>query len=221
MFRAPHVILWAGETILPEPLLSARHGVYYADPRVDLRHRDDDGVLWEAWGGHQVGPRIYTLLHPIRQREAMRGLRCATCNGDGDRSTAGMLWLLPLLDGPAAEDTTWEGVPTTVPPTCESCADRVVWGCPWMRDGHVRLRARVAEQIGVRGSLYPRPGTTAPAERDALVRYDSPDAQYVVARYAVRELSQVTLEAVVAATPFTSGTACAYAGVTLTDGGHA
>ncbi|WP_406290619.1 hypothetical protein [Streptomyces sp. NBC_00209] len=153
---APYVIPWAGETILPMPLLSTRSDVFCDDARADRRHRDDDGVLWEVWGGHQTGPRVYTLFHPVHQREAMRALPCATCGRPADRKAAGMLWLLPLLDGPPAEGTTWEGVQTTIPPSCVPCADRVATGCPWMRDGHVRLRARIAEQVGVHGTLYSR-----------------------------------------------------------------
>ncbi|MGC4950932.1 hypothetical protein ACLQ2N_32670 [Streptomyces sp. DT224] len=217
--RAPYIIPWAGEITLPEPLMITPGGVFYVDPRVDQRHRDDDDVLWEACGGQQTGPRIYALLHPARQREAMRNLLCATCGGPASRNADGMLWLMPLLAGPPAEGTTWEGVQTTIPPSCEPCADRVTAGCPWLRDGHVRLRARVAEQIGVRGTRYSRTGQPSLAEDDdALVLYDSPDARYVVARHAVRELGWVAVEAVVTAATTPSGAACPYAGVALADG---
>ncbi|SEE84747.1 hypothetical protein SAMN05216483_6771 [Streptomyces sp. 2131.1] len=215
--RAPYIIPWAGEITLPEPLMITPGGVFYVDPRVDQRHRDDDSVLWEACGGQQTGPRIYALLHPGRQPEAMRYLLCATCGGPASRNADGMLWLMPLLAGPPAEGTTWEGVQTNIPPSCEPCADKATKGCPWLRGGHARLRVREAEQIGVRGTLYPRPGQPGPAQDDALVLYDSPDTQYVVARHAVRELSRVFVEAVFTTTLTPSGTACPYAGVAFAD----
>nr|WP_202513365.1 MULTISPECIES: hypothetical protein [unclassified Streptomyces] len=196
---------------MPERTILTPAGVFYADPRVDRGSRDDDQVLWLVCGGQQTGRRVFQVMHPARQREAMRALRCVTCNEPGARNADGMLWLLPLL----AEGTGWEGVQTTVPPSCEPCADRVAERCPWMRDGYVRLRVRVAEQIGVRGTLYPRPGQPDPVRSDVLVRYDSPDARYVVARYAVRELSEATVEAIVT-NP--AGTACPYADAALMKG---
>ncbi|MGW7594882.1 hypothetical protein ACWGK9_38045, partial [Streptomyces rubiginosohelvolus] len=143
----------------------------------------------------------------------------ATCGGPASRNADGMLWLMPLLAGPPAEGTTWEGVRTTVPPACEPCADRVTKGCPWLRNGHARLRVREADQIGVRGTLYCRTGQPSVAvDDDALVLYDSPDARYVVARHAVRELARVTVEAVVTTALAPSSTACPYDGVAFADG---
>ncbi|MCG7523836.1 hypothetical protein MHW47_05155 [Streptomyces sp. OfavH-34-F] len=201
MRTPPFVLPWAGETVLPATLRTDHDGVSYVDPDVDRAHRDDDGVLWEAWGGRQTGARIYTRLQPDRQHRAMRLLLCATCGRSAGRTAEGMLWLLPLLDGPPAEGTSWEDVQTTVPPSCEECADRVTLQCPWLRDGYVRLRVREAPMIGVRGTLYPRTGEPGPPEDDVAVRYDSPDARYVVAQHAVRELRLVTVEAVVPPRP--------------------
>jgi hypothetical protein len=69
----------------------------------------------------------------------------------------------------------------------------------------VKLRARRAEEIGVRGTLYRRPGELessadpatpwkpVPTDLGALVLYDSPDARFILAREAVRELRKCTV----------------------------
>ncbi|MFF0213084.1 hypothetical protein [Streptomyces althioticus] len=54
------------------------------------------------------------------------------------------------------------------------------------------LRVGEAELIGVRGTLYPRPGSPSPADDDALVPRHSPDERFVVARQAVRELCDIS-----------------------------
>ncbi|MFH8767457.1 hypothetical protein [Streptomyces althioticus] len=61
------------------------------------------------------------------------------------------------------------------------------------------LRVREAELIGVRGTLYPRPGSPGPADDDALVLRRSPGERFVVARQAVRELCDITVVAFAAA----------------------
>lgn len=67
--------------------------------------------------------------------------------------------------------------------------------CPRLRKGHVRLRVREADLIGVRGTLHPRPGALGPPDSDALVRHDSPETPFVIARQAVRELRRTTVVA--------------------------
>ncbi|MER7870613.1 hypothetical protein ABTZ90_26690 [Streptomyces cellulosae] len=64
---------------------------------------------------------------------------------------------------------------TAIPPMCEPCSESAPRLCPRLRDGHVLLRVREAELIGVRGTLYPRPGRPGPADDDALVLRRSPD----------------------------------------------
>ncbi|MEU2503068.1 hypothetical protein [Streptomyces sp. NRRL S-1314] len=61
------------------------------------------------------------------------------------------------------------------------------------------LRVREAELIGVRGTLYSRPGSPGPADDDALVLRRSPDERFVVARQAVRELCDISVVAFAAA----------------------
>ncbi|MFD7409333.1 hypothetical protein ACFV7R_43425 [Streptomyces sp. NPDC059866] len=63
------------------------------------------------------------------------------------------------------------------------------------------LQVKEAEQIGVRGTLFPRPRETGAPVHDALVRYDSPDLPFIVARQVVRELRRCTVVHFAAAAP--------------------
>ncbi|MFI8206745.1 hypothetical protein [Streptomyces sp. NPDC085937] len=185
---------WTGESAQTAPLTVTVFGVAYTDPLQDAIARDLDGVLWALCTGTTTGKPEYTAeLHPDRQRTAMEGLLCACCSRPAARNKDGMLWVLPLLDD--AVDTRWEGVRTTVPPMCEPCSVSAPLLCPRLRDGHVLLRVREAELIGVRGTLYPRLGSSGPADDDALVLRHSPDERFVVARQAVRELLGTTVVA--------------------------
>ncbi|MFK0143411.1 hypothetical protein [Streptomyces murinus] len=195
---APYVTSWTGEARLPVAVVVTTSGMEYADPAHDALGRDVDGVLWELRGGTATGRPDYADLHPERQRDAMENFSCAGCNGPADRDGRGMSWLLPLL---GTVTTCWEGVQTTIPPTCTGCAEASPRRCPELRKGHVRLRVREAEPIGVRGTLYPRPGEPGAPEPDTLVLYDSPDLPFVVARHAVRELRRTTVVAFSAAIP--------------------
>ncbi|MDH6629426.1 hypothetical protein M2271_007262 [Streptomyces sp. LBL] len=197
---APYVIPWKGETTLPGDIAVTSAGVAYADPVQDALHRDLDGVLWAMCGGTATGGPAYAAeLHPERQKTTMEGLLCAGCKEPGDRDERGMLWILPLLDD--AADTVWEGVHTAIPPMCATCADRAPRLCPQLGDGHVELRVREADQIGVRGTLHPRPGEPGEPDPNALALYDSPDLPFVIARQAVRELRRTTVVAFAAAFP--------------------
>ncbi|MGW1157762.1 hypothetical protein ACWD48_05950 [Streptomyces sp. NPDC002519] len=73
--------------------------------------------------------------------------------------------------------------------------------CPMLRQGHVKLRVQEAESIGLRGTLYPRPGEPDKPDEDALILYDSPHLPFVVARQAVRELRRITVVAFAACIP--------------------
>ncbi|WP_328584972.1 hypothetical protein [Streptomyces sp. NBC_00370] len=187
----PYVIPWAGETIShPEPVITPA-GIHYADPHQDQLHRDLD-TLWEQCTGDPTGQPQYTAeLHPARQKKAMEGLLCAGCKAPAARYMNGMTWVLPLYDDTPPDH--WDGVHTTIPPMCKICAKMAPQWCPRLREGHVELRVREAEHIGVRGTLYPRPGEPGVPDPDALVLFDSPDLPFVVARHVVRELHRTTL----------------------------
>ncbi len=195
---APYVIPFVGETTAPADVVITAAGVTYADPVADALHRDLDNVLWEICGGEaRGGPAYAEELHPERQKTAMEGLKCAVCKQPGARDALGMAWVLPLLND--ARDMVWEGVRTVVPPMCEDCVKTAPQRCPRLRAGHVQLRVREAEQIGVRGTLYPRPCQGGASDPNAVVLYDSPDLAFVIARQVVRELRRVTVLAFVAA----------------------
>lgn len=182
------------------PLTVTAAGVAYADPLQDALARDLDGVLWAVCTGTATGkPEYAAELHPDRQRTAMEGLLCACCSRPAVRNKDGMLWVLPLLDD--AVGTRWEGVRSAIPPMCEPCSVSAPLLCPRLREGHVLLRVREAELIGVHGTLYPRPGSDAVPDPDAFVVHGSPDTAFVVAREAVRELRDTTVVAFAAAAP--------------------
>ncbi|MEV8344571.1 hypothetical protein [Streptomyces niveus] len=175
-------------------------GVAYADPVQDALARDLDGALWTLCHGEARGkPKYAAKLHPERQKDAMDGLLCAGCRKPAARDERGMLWLLPLLDDTVPKD--WENIRVGVPPMCEECAEHVPRLCPVLREGHVKLRVLEAEPIGVRGTLYPRPGEAGAPQEDTLVLYDHPDLLFVVACEAVRELRRTTVVAFAAAIP--------------------
>lgn len=193
---APYVVPWTGETVSHPDIVITSAGVEYADPLQDELHRDLD-TLWEQCGGNATGRPAYAAeFHPARQKITMEGLLCAGCKAPAARDVRGMAWVLPLLDDVPPRG--WEGVHTVIPPMCKACAEGAPQWCPPLRDGHVELRVREAEQIGVRGTLYPRPGEHGVPDHDALVLYDSPDLPFVVARQVVRELRQTTVVAFVA-----------------------
>lgn len=197
---APYVTPWTDESTVPAVVAVTASGVEYADPVQDALARDLDGALWALCGGTATGrPEYAAELHPERQPAAMDGFLCAGCGKPAARDERGMLWLLPLLDAAAA--TSWEGVRTAIPPMCEACAEATPRLCPVLRAGHVKLRVQEAEPIGVRGTLYPRPGEPGEPDTGALVLYDSPDMRFVVARQAVRELRRTTVVAFGAAIP--------------------
>ncbi|MEU9355019.1 hypothetical protein AB0D65_29490 [Streptomyces griseoloalbus] len=191
---------WTGESTAAGPATVTAAGVAYTDPDQDALARDLDGTLWALCAGTATGkPQYAAELHPERQRTAMEGLLCACCTQPASRNEQGMLWVLPVLDDTV--DTRWEGVHSSIPPMCEPCSETAPLLCPWLRNGHVQLRVREAEAIGVRGTLYPRPGSPDAPEPDALVLYDSPDMPFVVARQVVRELLHTTVVAFAAAVP--------------------
>ncbi|MFK0159147.1 hypothetical protein ACIQVK_44640 [Streptomyces sp. NPDC090493] len=196
----PYVTPWTGEDTSPGAVVVTASGVAYADPVQDALARDLDGALWTLCRGEASGrPEYAAELHPERQKTAMDELLCAGCKKPADRNEHGMLWVLPLLDDAVAAD--WEAVRSAIPPMCEPCADRAPNLCPVLREGHVKLRVLEAEQIGVRGTLYPRPGEPGEPQADVLVLYDSPDLPFVVARQAVRELCRITVVAFAARLP--------------------
>ncbi|WP_406054016.1 hypothetical protein OG462_42535 [Streptomyces sp. NBC_01077] len=170
----PYVVPWTGETTPLGDIVISALGVAYANPVRDAYQADLDGVLWALCGGTQTGGPAYAKeLHPMRQKAVMMRPLCAGCKELPERDERGTLLLLRLLDD--ALDTVWEGVRTVIPPMCEDCADEAKENCPRLLDGHVELRVREAEKVGVRGTLHPRFGESVEPDPDAVVLYDTPD----------------------------------------------
>ncbi|MFC9931693.1 hypothetical protein [Streptomyces sp. NPDC127190] len=197
---APYVTPWTGESTPPSTVAVTASGVKYADPVQDALARDLDGTLWALCSGTATGrPEYAAELHPERQRTAMDSRLCAGCSKPAARDDRGMLWLLPFLGDAAA--ATWEGVRCAIPPMCETCAETTPRLCPVLRAGHVKLRVREAQPVGVRGTLYPRPGEPGEPDPNALVLYGSSDLPFAIVRQAVRELRRITVVAFAAALP--------------------
>ncbi|MFE0773358.1 hypothetical protein [Streptomyces sp. NPDC058861] len=188
-----------GETVPTFDTLVGSYGVAYTDPFKDTFHRDADGILRAICEGPRTGgPAHARELHPYRQREAMERLLCAGYSGPPSRDERGVLRVLPLLDD--ADDPTRGCVQTVIPPMCDPCKTKATQACPRLRDGHVELRVKEAEKIGVWGTLYPPAGVEGEPVPDALVLFNSPDEGRVIARRPVRELRDFTVVAVVSPT---------------------
>jgi hypothetical protein len=89
--------------------------------------RDGDGVLWAlTTSSPGLGEPLYSAVHSIRQRRAMRNLLCQVCGEPAsphtapDRDDEEVLWLIGA-DGERWHD--WpEGCLTAQPPVHSSCA---------------------------------------------------------------------------------------------------
>ncbi|WP_019061473.1 hypothetical protein [Streptomyces prunicolor] len=164
--------------------------VYYADERPD--DRDVDGILWERWDGAPLGPLQMALHHPARQREVMDGeLLCGVCKGEPDRDDRGVLWLLNA-DADVRENLAFPAdIVTATPAVCRTDARRALRACSVLQDGFIAVRAREAELVGVRGTVY---SPTAPPLINQVVRFDDPDIHRVVARQLMRELCNAVLD---------------------------
>ncbi|HEX5404314.1 MAG TPA: hypothetical protein VFX16_18650 [Pseudonocardiaceae bacterium] len=91
----PYVGSWSGEELRPSVVVNRPGGgIGYADET--LLDRDEWGVLWTRTAGRiGKGRPLFTKPHPVRQRRAMLRLLCQVCAQPADRSTDGLLWLLP------------------------------------------------------------------------------------------------------------------------------
>lgn len=187
----PYVTTWSTEQPLPTTMIQRpRSGIAYADEI--LSDRDEHGVLWTrtpSRPGH--GRPQHGKVHSLRQRRAMRRLRCQVCAGPADRTGDGILWLLRdhRDDWPH-----WpNGMAATEPPICLPCADTASRACPALRRGHVTVRVGHSPIAGVYGALY-QPGPQFPtAAIDAVVAFDDPAIRWTLATQLVRELHECTV----------------------------
>ncbi|MCX4827087.1 hypothetical protein OG883_46470 [Streptomyces sp. NBC_01142] len=180
LFIAPY----ADESISDVKVLFDAHGrVRYADERPS--DRCVDGYLWERWEGTQTGGQRWSEHHPQRQRHVMRQPpRCGGCSGGADLNERGMLWLLNANAG--TEQLTFpRDIITATPPMCVPDAHRALRFCRVLREGFIAVRARVAEPIGVKGTVY---SPSVPPQEDQLVLFDDSRMDRVVARQVILKL---------------------------------
>lgn len=188
MATLPYIGSWDRELINTPAIVQDGSGIAFRDEREE--HRDPEGVLWASrsshWGHGAPQPGI---VHPQRQRHAMRDRLCQSCAEPADRNEAGTLWLVPE---PAAEpDGRMEGVLTQHPPVCMPCARRVAGSGP--RRACVALRVATPVIWGVYGYRY-RPGMRTPLRGEAVaVPYGGDESRWVLAVRQVALLTGCTL----------------------------
>ncbi|MFF9076089.1 hypothetical protein ACF1A9_27935 [Streptomyces sp. NPDC014872] len=186
LFIAPY----ADETVSDIKVLFDEHGrVRYADERPS--DRCVDGYLWERWEGTQTGGQRWSEHYPERQRHVMRQPpRCGGCAGEADVNERGMLWLLNA-DAGTERLTFPRDIITATPPMCVPDAHQALRLCRALREGFITLRARVAEPIGVKGTVY---SPSAPPQEDQLVQFDDSRMDRVVARQLILKLYDADLD---------------------------
>lgn len=199
----PYITVWSGEpTPDPQVIGRGRSGIGYSDET--LVDRDDRDVLWTRRPSHPTyGRPQYRLVHPLRQRRAMRRLICQVCAQPADRNEHGVLW---LLRDHREDWPNWpEGIANTYPPVCLPCARLSIRQCPALRDGHVAIRARRFPLSGVYGLRYvPARPFPVPVE-DVVVGYDDPAVRWVLAAQLVRSLFDCTFVTLDPAEPLCDG----------------
>ncbi|MFJ9343795.1 hypothetical protein ACIRP0_31615 [Streptomyces sp. NPDC101733] len=181
----PAAVLRGDRHLDHPPIVVDDDGVRYADGRRQDQLDSDFGVLLERWGGTATGTPQYGVLDPEVQRHAVDRLLCAHCLGQPDREPGtGALWLLRADDFRHA----WPAdIRTTTPPICRVHAELALERCAVLRAGHLAVRAREAEVVGVVGTLFAEDGHVADTE--ALVLFTDPAAlRFVLGRYLVLEL---------------------------------
>lgn len=191
----PYIGSWTGETRdedSTEQVIQRPDGAGIGYLRETVVDRDEHGVLWRCPPSSVgVGRPLFKVIHPRRQRHAMRRLLCQVCAQPADWDERGVLWLL----NDYRHD--WPGWPermaNTQPPLCLPCARASVQLCPSLRRGWVAVRSRRHPIVGVAGDIY-RPAFPRPARvKGDVVGYDNPLVLWVKASQLVRELHGCTI----------------------------
>lgn len=187
----PAIAAWSNEQPA-RTVLVARPGIglaYRDETSVD---RDDDCALWPRMEVVPGGRRPeFTRVHPLRQRELMREMRCQVCRGEASHDARGWLFLLPDAR------TDWTGWPESManrhPPLCEECVEPVAAYCPHLAGG-IAVRVQQPVLFGVYGTEYrPSPvGLVAVGAR--TVSYEDPVIAWVLAAQMVRTLNGCSID---------------------------
>ncbi|GHG95387.1 hypothetical protein [Streptomyces rubradiris] len=183
---------WSRLTVGLGPDLSM--GLAYQDETAD--DRGPRGELWERFRqsldtfGQPTGRPKWRLVHPVRQRKAMRFLRCQVRACPAKLSSGGYLFLETADEKPREPG---QPVRTGQPPVCLEHAHLAVSLCPRLSKGHVAFLARKAPLWGVIGTRY-RFGslglTPLPAEEQLPMPYGHPQLGWFLASQLVRELTE-------------------------------
>ncbi|MET9290784.1 hypothetical protein [Streptomyces sp. NPDC003077] len=194
----PYITARAGEDCAPASALAVLPGRVGLSYRAETpEDRDERGVLWARCSqnldlfGRPSGRPRFRDVHPIRQRAAMRDLRCQFCMRPASRTALGWLFLetRPL---PGEVGAGWpEGALTAQPPLCLEDARLSVRTCPHLiRRGAVSVRAQHPVPYGVLGVLYRDGpgGLTALTHHDYVAPYDRPPTRWCLASQMLREL---------------------------------
>jgi hypothetical protein len=183
----PYIVVWSEEYELPARVVRGQlPGIGYADET--SADRDRDGVLWARVSSRPgEGRPLYTRLHPLRQRRAMRRLLCQVCAEPAEYTDQGHLWL--LLPGQECWENWPDGVVNPHPPVCLRCARLSVRQCPPLRRGFVAVRAHSLLH-GVFGVRF-QPGSPFPShadDNDEALGYGSPVIHWIQATQLSRTL---------------------------------
>lgn len=169
-------------------------GLAYQDETEE--DRGPRGELWERFRqsldvfSQPTGRPRWRLVHPLRQRKAMRFLRCQLRFCPAKLPSGGYLFLETADEKPVEPG---QRVTTGQPPVCLAHARLAVSLCPRLREGHVAFLARKAPLWGVIGTRY-RFGasgvTPLPAEEQFPLPYGHPQLGWFLACQLVRELTE-------------------------------
>ncbi|MFB7108692.1 hypothetical protein [Streptomyces sp. NPDC056291] len=183
----PYITGYSREQNITPPLTQhpSGHGLVFVD---ETPHdRDSFGVPWVRPSLLPKGRRGEPLLqeavvHPFRQRRAMRDQLCQVCTRPPADPEGRLLFLMRDACRPIEE-----GERTASPPVCVPCAGISVQLCPRLRRHHVAAWVEHVPAWGVVGIVHD-PMTLEPMGGDVEVAYDSPAARWVVAARLVSQL---------------------------------
>ncbi|MEV7192340.1 hypothetical protein AB0N81_11110 [Streptomyces sp. NPDC093510] len=211
---APYVSLREGEEAAsPLPLRTAFH--LTGTPRLGYwdeqpEDRDTHNVLWtrvsQSLGpdGWPVGAPQGSMIHPLRQRDAMRNLRCQECR-EAARTDEGLVF--PVSKQHVAADASSAAIHTDQPPVCRQHAHAAARRSPELAEhGYVFVLAQRARMYGVIGTPYFEAADGAFQAYEGVstpIPYGHPELRWVVASRLVRTLLSVSVIdlAEVASTP--------------------
>ncbi|MFF4836982.1 hypothetical protein [Streptomyces sp. NPDC001315] len=196
--HVPYITPWSAETPHSHPLVRRGPGIAYLDeiPFIDRC----DGVLWQRMPATRgIGRPNFAGVHALRQRQAMRALRCQVCGEPttGERTDQRSLFLVHADPGYPIR----EGEKTVAPPVHQSCAHEAIAACPHLRN-HAAALVTHTPAWGVAGILYdpntlqPLPGPDNDGAGLECISYDDPRIHFTIAAREIillHDIEEITL----------------------------